>query len=226
MEPKHRFTSTYPTQREPAFTLSTWPESRWNHITENYIIRKLIPQTEKLYQEAATDIPVPEGSFYFQRPLGSPITTMPWEISPLRLFWLKQQQPMCCITLSAEMSQELFSQLPGPGQKRLGSAPCLPPCPRSAASCPPRSRCLPAPPLGCPGAPGWRQRYEAKKIVSCVTAPASAAAQWPPARGLGHATSPVSGGALLQPLSLPPFLPVPAEVLLLPLPGFQSMARD
>ena len=38
--------------------------------------------------------------------------------------------------------------------------------------------------------------------------------------------SPVSDGALLQPLSLPPFLPVSVEVLQLSLPSFQPMARD
>jgi len=65
-----------------------------------------------------------------------------------------------------------------------------------------------------------------RKWVLCVMAPASAAAQWLPAHGLRHTMSPVSDGALLQPLSLPSFFPVPTEILLLPLPSFQSMAMD
>lgn len=47
MEPKHRFTATHPAGCEPAFACSTWTQSHWNHVIESYIIRELIPLTEK-----------------------------------------------------------------------------------------------------------------------------------------------------------------------------------
>lgn len=85
MEPKHRFTATHPAGCEPAFACSTWTQSHWNHVIESYIIRELIPLTEKLFQETVTDLLVPEGSAYFRWELGSPVNNMPWEISPVRL---------------------------------------------------------------------------------------------------------------------------------------------
>lgn len=64
MEAGHRFTSTHPAGCEPAFACSTWTQSHWNHGIENYIIRELIPLTEKLFQATVTDLLVPEGSVY------------------------------------------------------------------------------------------------------------------------------------------------------------------